>query len=59
MVYYVFESLEGLLLKVNRDCIDNKVFRLHYKASVIFLAAFSFLVTYNQLLGEPIDCIYR
>nr|NVI75202.1 innexin 2 [Cucujiformia] len=37
--------------------IDNNVFRLHYKATVIILVAFSLLVTSRQYIGDPIDCI--
>nr|NVI75124.1 innexin 2 [Cucujiformia] len=37
--------------------IDNNVFRLHYKATVIVLVAFSLLVTSRQYIGDPIDCI--
>nr|NVI75112.1 innexin 2 [Cucujiformia] len=37
--------------------IDNNVFRLHYKATVVILVAFSLLVTSRQYIGDPIDCI--
>ena len=58
MVYEVLGSVRGLV-KFDRHCIDNNVFRLHYKATVIFLVAFSLLVTSNQYFGDPIDCIQR
>lgn len=58
MVYDVFGSVRSLM-KVDRFCIDNNVFRLHYKATVIFLIGFSLLVTSNQYFGDPIDCIQR
>lgn len=47
------------MIKLDNYCIDNNVFRLHYKATVIFLVAFSLLVTSNQYFGDPIDCIQR
>lgn len=36
---------------------DNYVFRLHYKATVILLVAFSLLLGSNQYFGDPIDCV--
>jgi len=45
------------LLKIDSVCIDNNIFRLHYKATVIILVAFSLLVTSRQYIGDPIDCI--
>ncbi|XP_026466610.1 innexin inx2-like [Ctenocephalides felis] len=44
-------------LKLDNICIDNNVFRLHYKATVILLIVFSILVTSKQYIGDPIDCI--
>jgi hypothetical protein len=35
---------------------DNNIFRLHYKATVIFLVTFATLVSLNQYVGDPIDC---
>lgn len=58
MVYDLFGSVKSLV-KLDDYCIDNNVFRLHYKATVIFLIAFSLLVTSNQYFGDPIDCIQR
>ncbi|UXI21519.1 hypothetical protein NH340_JMT07462 [Sarcoptes scabiei] len=58
MVYDVLGSIRSLV-KVDEYKIDNDVFRLHYKATVIFLVAFSLLVTSNQYFGDPIDCIQR
>ncbi|CAG2056642.1 unnamed protein product [Timema podura] len=55
-MFDVFGSVKGLL-KVDSVCIDNNVFRLHYKATVIILIAFSLLVTSRQYIGDPIDCI--
>lgn len=55
-MFDVFGSVKGLL-KIDQVCIDNNIFRLHYKATVIILVAFSLLVTSRQYIGDPIDCI--
>lgn len=52
----VFSSLRSLL-KIDAVCIDNTVFKLHYKATVIILVTFSLIVTSRQYIGDPIDCI--
>uniref|UniRef100_A0A6M2DL53 Innexin n=1 Tax=Xenopsylla cheopis TaxID=163159 RepID=A0A6M2DL53_XENCH len=44
-------------LKLDNICIDNNVFRLHYKVTVILLIVFSIVVTSKQYIGDPIDCI--
>lgn len=55
-MFDVFGSVKGLL-KIDSVCIDNNVFRLHYKVTVIILIAFSLVVTSRQYIGDPIDCI--
>uniref|UniRef100_A0A2R5L4Q5 Innexin n=1 Tax=Ornithodoros turicata TaxID=34597 RepID=A0A2R5L4Q5_9ACAR len=45
--------------KTNYVIIDNFMCRLHYKASVGILIAFSILVTGKQYVGDPIDCISK
>uniref|UniRef100_A0A0K8TLK0 Innexin n=1 Tax=Tabanus bromius TaxID=304241 RepID=A0A0K8TLK0_TABBR len=55
-MFDVFGSVKGLL-KLDQVCIDNNIFRMHYKATVIILIAFSLLVTSRQYIGDPIDCI--
>ncbi|CAH1111012.1 unnamed protein product [Psylliodes chrysocephalus] len=55
-MFDVFGSVKGLL-KIDQVCIDNNIFRLHYKATVVILVAFSLLVTSRQYVGDPIDCI--
>lgn len=55
-MFDVFGSVKGLL-KIDSICIDNNIFRLHYKATVIILVAFSLIVTSRQYIGDPIDCI--
>lgn len=52
----VFSSLRSLL-KLDQICIDNTVFRLHYKVTVVILVTFSLIVTSRQYIGDPIDCI--
>ena len=52
----VFGTVKGLI-KLDKVCIDNNVFRLHYKATFIILLAASLLVTSKQYIGDPIDCI--
>ncbi|KAL4127160.1 hypothetical protein QTP88_011358 [Uroleucon formosanum] len=52
----VFGSVRGLL-KLDAVCIDNNIFRLHYKVTVIVLATFSVIVTTRQYVGDPIDCL--
>lgn len=54
----IFGSLRSVL-KIDQVCVDNNVFRLHYKVTVIFLLACSVLVTSRQYFGDPIDCIQR
>jgi len=52
----VLGSLRAVI-KTDETSIDNNVFRLHYKATVILLIAFSLLVTSRQYFGDPISCI--
>ncbi|XP_014222354.1 innexin inx2 [Trichogramma pretiosum] len=55
-MFDVFGSVKGLL-KLDAVCIDNNIFKMHYKATFIILVAFSLLVTSRQYIGDPIDCI--
>jgi len=55
-MYDVFGSIKGLL-KIDSVSIDNNIFRMHYKATMFVLVAFSILVTQKQYFGDPIDCI--
>ena len=55
-MFDVFGSLQSYL-KFDSVCIDNNVFRLHYKATVVIFACASLLVTSGQYIGDPIDCI--
>ena len=44
-------------MKFDAVCIDNNVFRLHYKVTVMILIIASVLVTSRQYIGDPIDCM--
>lgn len=44
-------------MKLDPVCIDNYIFRLHSKVTVIILVVCSILVTSYQYIGDPIDCI--
>lgn len=44
------------LIKVETIHIDNNVFKLHYKFTVILLVVFAILSTSKQYFGDPIDC---
>lgn len=51
-----FDNLKGFL-KFDQVWIDNNVFRLHYKATVIIFVTASLFVTSRQYIGDPIDCM--
>lgn len=55
-MFELFSSVKDFI-KLDKICIDNNVFRLHYKASFVILVVFSLLVTSKQYIGDPIDCI--
>jgi len=52
----IFGQFTGFL-KFDKVCIDNNVFRLHYKVTVMVLVCASILVTSRQYIGDPIDCM--
>jgi len=56
MFALIFDSVSGLFHKWDVACIDNHIFRLHYRASVIILLAAIALVT-SSLIGNPINCM--
>ena len=45
------------LIKFDSIKIDNNVFRLHYKATFLFMFCASLLTTLHTYVGDPIDCI--
>lgn len=55
-MYDVFGALQGYL-KFDSVCIDNNIFRLHYKATFLVFVTASLLVTSGQYIGDPIDCM--
>ena len=54
---HLFLGLKSLV-KVRRYHTDGSVFRLHYKATVMCLLAFTFIVTSRQYVGTPIMCVH-
>lgn len=52
----LFKQLTDFM-KLDTVWIDNNVFRLHYKGTVIVFVLSSLLVTSRQYIGDPIDCI--
>jgi len=52
----LFSNFVGLL-KLDRVNIDNNVFRLHYKVSVLILGVATMLNGARQYIGDPIDCM--
>lgn len=55
-MFDVFGQVKSLI-KLEEICIDNNVFRLHYKAAVVILVVSSLMVTCRQYIGDPIDCL--
>jgi len=51
-----FDELKNFL-KFDHCKIDNSVFRLHYKGTVLIMACASLLATTGQYIGDPIDCM--
>lgn len=56
-MYDLFGALQSRILKRSAIVTDNAVFKLHYRLSVVLLAAFSLIVTGRQYIGDPIDCM--
>eukprot|EP00092_Neocalanus_flemingeri_P075251 GFUD01093199.1.p1 GENE.GFUD01093199.1~~GFUD01093199.1.p1 ORF type:complete len:449 (+),score=85.56 GFUD01093199.1:92-1348(+) len=54
----LFEPLRKLC-RQEKVAIDNGVFRLHYKGTVILLILFSAMLTAKQYFGDPIDCLVQ
>jgi len=52
----ILGSISGLFHKWDSACIDNHIFRLHYRASVIVLLGAIAMVT-SSLIGNPIHCM--
>ena len=48
-----------IFIRPPSSIIDNHIYRLHYKFSVLILIACSIMVTARQYFGDPIDCISK
>ena len=55
----MFPLLGGLkdLIKRTTPTTDNALFRLHYTFTTVLLIACSVIITANQYIGNPIECI--
>lgn len=49
--------LDLLRNKPGKICIDNWIFKLHYRATVIIFILFTILVTLTEYFGDRIKCI--
>jgi len=54
----LFDPLKKLVVP-EKVAIDNGVFRLHYKATVIILVLSSIMLTAKQYFGDPIECFVQ
>lgn len=52
----ILNSIKSLF-KFEKTNIDNIVFSLHYEVTVIILVAFTLIVSTNQYIGKPIECM--
>jgi len=57
MFAFIFSGVSGLFHKWDTACIDNYIFRLHYRVSVIVLLTAVALVTSGEYIGNPISCM--
>jgi len=57
MFTFIFGGISKLFHKWDVACIDNHIFRLHYRASVIIMLTAVALVTSRQFIGNPINCM--
>ncbi|XP_014204131.1 innexin inx2-like [Copidosoma floridanum] len=55
-MFKTFDPVKSLLT-LDDVCIDNIVFKLHYKATFVLLMSFSILVSATQYFGDPINCL--
>ena len=54
-MYHLFSDLKNYF-KVETNCIDNAIFKLHYKITFAVLILFSITLTAQQYVGHPIRC---
>merc|ERR1711994_1103163 len=57
MFAFIFGGISSLFHKWDPVCIDNHVFRLHYRGTVIIFLAAIALITSGQFIGNPIHCM--
>lgn len=57
MFVFIFGGVARLFHKWDSAVIDNHVFRLHYRMTVIILLSAIGLVTSKQFIGNPINCM--
>jgi len=57
MFTFIFGGISRLFHKWDAVCIDNHVFRLHYRGTVIIFLAAIALITSGQFIGNPIHCM--
>jgi len=57
MFAFIFGGISSLFHKWDPVCIDNHVFRLHYRGTVIIFLAAIALITSGQYIGNPIHCM--
>ena len=50
-MFGLFNDVKAVI-KLDKICIDNNIFRLHYKATFVILLTASILVTAKQYMGE-------
>jgi innexin len=55
-MYQLFDAVKKLI-KIQKTCIDNLVFWLHYKFTFILFLTSSILITAKQFFGDPISCM--
>jgi hypothetical protein len=54
---YLFDVIKDKIKLKHCHCIDNWVFKLHYRATTIIYLIATILVTSREYMGEHIQCI--
>ena len=54
-MFGIFGDVKSLV-KLDDICIDNNIFRLHYKVTMGLMLACCLLITAIQLVTDPITC---
>lgn len=53
----LFTNIKAFVFNRQKCIIDNYVFRLHYRATVVILLSASVVVSARQYIGDPINCL--